>query len=179
VSLASRLKIKKTLFSAEQIQARVAEIAKKIRSDYDGKDLHIVCVLENGFMFMSDLVRHLGDNVICQFVRPQQRESMQGKISTIQIHFGPEVDVRGKNVLLLEGIIQSGVTSEFLSRNLLSRGAASVAVAAFLDKHSERRVSLRPEYYGFLLDESYAVGYGLGAPEFGRNLPYVAVLEKE
>ena len=65
-----RLKIKKTLFTAEQIQARVAELAKKIRSDYANKDLHVVCVLENGFMFMSDLVRQLGDNVICQFVRP-------------------------------------------------------------------------------------------------------------
>ena len=89
------------------------------------------------------------------------------------------MEARGKDVLLLEGVIQSGVTTEFLSRNLLSRGAASVAVAAFLDKHSERRISLRPEYYGFLLDESYAVGYGLGAPQFGRNLPYVAVLDQE
>lgn len=165
-------KIKKTLFTAEQIHKRVGEIAKQVSKDYAGKSLNVVCVLENGFMFMSDIVRQIDVPVICQFVRPEMKQGA----GTIEIYFTPEVEVVGRHILLIEALVQSGVTSEFLIRNFTSRGAATVKLAALLDKQSERRVSLNPDYFGFLLDESYVVGYGLGAPQVGRNLPYIAAL---
>lgn len=172
-------KIRKTLFTAEQLQKRVAEIARQVSKDYEGKDLNVVCVLENAFMFMSDLVRHLDRPVICQFVRPESKDTLKGTTATTEIFFTPEVEVVGKHILLLEALVQTGVTSEFLIRNFTSRGAATVRLAALLDKQSERKVSLTPDYLGFLLDESYVVGYGLGAPQVGRNLPYIGALNQE
>ena len=174
----SQPKIKKTIFTAEQIQKRVAELARQISGDYADKQLIVVCVLENGFMFMADLVRQIDVPHICQFVRPDVRDIVQSGTQTTEIFFGPESKVDGRHVLIVEALVQSGVTSDFLARNFASRGAASVKLAALLDKHSERRVSLQPDYFGFLLNENYVVGYGLGAPDFGRNLPYVAVLDK-
>jgi hypoxanthine phosphoribosyltransferase len=172
-------KIKKTLFSAEQIQKRVAEIARQVSKDYQDKSLNVVCVLENGFMFMADIVRQLEIPVICQFVRPEFKDTLKGSTATTEIFFTPEVEVTGRNILLIEALVQTGVTSEFLIRNFTSRGAATVKLAALLDKQSERKVSLTPDYLGFLLDEQYVVGYGLGAPQLGRNLPFIGSLARD
>ena len=162
------------LLTAEQIQNRVREMAAQISHDYSGKTVTAVAVLENGFMFMSDLVRQLHVPVLCHFIKPHLNQKPRGSSSATEIFYSPQIDVRGQQVLLIEGLIQSGVTSEFLLQTLRVRGAASVKLAAFLDKSSARRVSLQPDYFGFILDESYVVGYGLGAPHFGRNLPYIA-----
>ena len=162
----------KILVTTEQIQKRVKEIARQISEDYRGKAIHAVSVLENGFMFTADLVRSIDLPVVCLFIKPEQNE--EG--NNVNIFFTPELDVKDQHVILIEALVQSGVTSEFLMRNLLGRGAASVKLVTFLDKQSERRVSLQPDYFGFLIDESYVVGYGLGAPQVGRNLPYIAAM---
>jgi len=172
------VKIARVLYTTEQIQARVTELSQQISRDYERHDLHMVGVLENGFIFMADLVRQLTIPVVCQFVRPELKETVQQRTTTTEIFFGPEVDVRGKDVLLVEALVQSGITSEFLIRNFTTRGAASVKLCALLDKQAERRIHLQPEYYGFLCDESFVVGYGLGAPHHGRNLPYIGQLQR-
>lgn len=159
------------LLQPEQIQKRVQEMARQISADYQGRTILAVCVLENGFIFLADLVRELEVPVICQFVKPEFKDSNS---SMTEIFFSPETDVQGQHVLLVETLVQSGVTSEFLMRHLAGRGAASVKMAALLDKQSARRVSLQPDYFGFLMNESFVVGYGLGAPQVGRNLPYIA-----
>jgi hypoxanthine phosphoribosyltransferase len=161
----------RVLLSAEQIRKRVQEMARQISRDFDGKTLHAVGVMENGFIFMADLVRELTVPVVCQFVKAEFDDSNP---STTQIFFSPEIDVKGQHVLLVEALVQSGVTSEFLLRNLVGRGAASVKLAVLLDKQSARRVSLQPDYFGFLMNENFVVGYGLGERHFGRNLPYIA-----
>jgi hypoxanthine phosphoribosyltransferase len=160
----------KVLISEEQIDKRVREIARQISEDFRGRTIYAVCVLENAFMFMADLVRAIDVPVVCQFVKPEFREMPQG----MEIFFSPEVEVTGADVLLIEALVQTGVTSEFLMRNLYGRGAKSVKLVAMLDKQSARRVSLQPDYFGFLIEEAFVVGYGLGAPDLGRNLPYVA-----
>ena len=159
------------LLSAEQIKKRVQEMARQISNDFRGKTVHVVGVMENGFIFMADLVRELELNVVCQFVRAQAKEANS---STTEIFFSPELDVKGQHVLLVEALVQSGLTTEFLIRNLVGRGAASVKLAVLLDKQSARRVSLQPDYFGFLMNESFIVGYGLGDQHLGRNLPYIA-----
>jgi hypoxanthine phosphoribosyltransferase len=164
----------KILLTAEQIQNRVREMAAQISHDYSGKTVTAVAVLENGFMFMSDLVRQLHVPVLCHFIKPHLNQKPQGTSSATEIFYSPQIDVKGQQVLLVEGLVQSGVTSDFLLQNMRARGAASVKLATFLDKSSARRVALQPDYFGFILDESYVVGYGLGAPQLGRNLPYVA-----
>jgi hypoxanthine phosphoribosyltransferase len=159
------------LLSADQIKKRVQEMARRISSDYRGKTVHVVGVMENGFVFMADLVRELDLDVVCQFVKA---ESTEASSTTTEIFFSPELDVQGQHVLLVEALVQSGLTSEFLIRNLVGRGAANVKLAVLLDKQSARRVSLQPDYFGFLMNESFVVGYGLGERHFGRNLPYIA-----
>ncbi len=93
----------------------------------------------------------------------------------LEILFSHELDLRGKDVLLVEGLVHSGVTSEFLLNDFRARGAASVKLATLLDRQSARRVQLQPDYFGFLVDETFVFGYGLGSPEqTNRNLPYLA-----
>jgi hypoxanthine phosphoribosyltransferase len=161
----------RVILSADQIRKRVQEIARQISRDYQGRSLHVVAVMENGFIFMADLVRELDIPVICQFVKGEFHDQHP---STTEIFYSPEVEVAGKDVLLVEALIQSGLTSEFLIRNLISRGASSVKLAVLLDKQAARRVSLQPDYFGFLLNDSFVVGYGLGDRHSGRHLPYIA-----
>ena len=166
------------ILTTEQIQRRVVDIARQINTDYAGKTLYAVGVLEDGFIFMADLVRQLDIPVICQFVKPETREVQHSEVSTTEIFFSPEVDVRGGDVLLIQGLLQSGITTEFLMRNLSARGAATVKVATLLDRQTGRRVMLQPDYFGFLVDESFVFGYGLGTNKMGRNLPYIATTKE-
>jgi hypoxanthine phosphoribosyltransferase len=165
----------RVLLSADQIAKRVREMARQISADFTGKTVYVVCILENGFMFMADLVRELEVPAVCQFVKPEFTEAN----NTTEIFFSPEVDVQGQDVLLVEALVQSGITSEFLIRNLHGRGARSVKLAALLDKQTARRVPLQPDYFGFLMSESFVVGYGLGNPHLGRNLPYISARAEE
>ncbi len=161
----------RVLLSSEQIKKRVQEMARQISADFHDKTLHVVGVMENGFIFTADLVRELTVPVVCLFVKPELKQADSG---ATEIFFSPEIDVTGQHVLLVEVLVQSGVTTEFLIRNLIGRGAASVKLAVLLDKQSARRLSLQPDYFGFLMNESFVVGYGLGERLFGRNLPYIA-----
>jgi hypoxanthine phosphoribosyltransferase len=161
----------RVLLTAEQIKQRVQEMARQIARDFDGRTLYLVAVMENSFVFMADLVRELDIPVVCQFVTGTFKEASP---STTEIFYSPEIDVNGQHVLLVEAVIQSGHTSDFLLRNLLARGAASVKLAVLLDKQASRRVSLQPDYFGFLMNENFVVGYGLGDPHIGRNMPHIA-----
>ncbi|HZQ91452.1 MAG TPA: phosphoribosyltransferase family protein [Terriglobales bacterium] len=165
------------LLSAEQIQKRVQELARQISETYRGKTLHAVCVLDDAFVFMADLVRALDVPVVCQFVKPKLTEKSKDSGIHREIFFSPEIDVRGQHVLLVEVVVMSGITAEFLMRNLVGRGAATVKLCTLLDKQVSRRVSLQPDFFGFQVEEGFVVGYGLGAPHLGRNLPYVGVLK--
>ena len=164
------------VISAEQIQKRVRELARQISDDYQGKTLHALALLENSFIFMADLVRALEVPVVCTFVKPRYRKQQAtGASEILEILFSHELDIHGKDVLLVEGLVHSGVTSEFLMNDLRARGAASVKLVTLLDRQSARRVQLQPDYFGFLVDEAYLVGYGLGSPEqINRNLAYLA-----
>ena len=165
--------IARPVISAEQIQKRVREIARQISQDYLGKTVHALGILENGFMFLADLVRAMEVPVVCQFIKPRYRDDGSG---VMEIFFSHELDIAGQHVLLIEGVLHSGVTTEFLMNDLRVRGAASVKVATLLDRQAARRVQLQPDYFGFLVDRAFLMGYGLGSPQqTDRNLPYLAV----
>lgn len=167
----------KPMINAEQIHKRVREMGRQISDDYRGKTVHALAVLENGFMFMSDLVRALDVPVLCEFVKPLYRDRIHGTSTSKEIFFSPEIEVRGHHVLLVEGLVHSGVTTDFLMNGLRSRGAASVRLATLLDRQSARRVALQPDYFGFLVDDKFLVGYGLGNPLLERNLPFLAAVQ--
>lgn len=165
------------VISTEQIQKRIKELARQISDDYQGETVQVLAVLENAFMFLADLVRVLEMPVVCQFIKPKYSRSQGTSASDVmEIFFSHEPDIRGQHILLVEGLVHSGVTSEFLMSDLRARGAASVKLVTLLDRQSARRVSLQPDYFGFLVDDTFLVGYGLGASEqTNRNLPYLAV----
>ena len=165
----------RTVIPAEQIQKRVREIGRQISDDYRGRTIHLLALLENGFIFMADLVRALDVPVICQFIKPRYHEDKgDGASGILEIFFSHQSDIRDQHVLVVEGLVHSGITTEFLMSDLKARGAASVKLATLLDRQSARRVQLQPDYFGFLVDEAFLVGYGLGSPEqTNRNLPYV------
>lgn len=163
------------VISADQIQKRVRELGRQISDDYRGQTMVALGILENSFLFMADLVRMVDVPVVCAFIKPSYNQIKQGESPLLEILFSHELAIAGKHVLLVEGLVHSGVTTEFLMNDLRGRGAASVKLVTLLDRQSARRVSLQPDYFGFLVDEAYLCGYGLGNPEqTGRNLPYVA-----
>lgn len=170
------------VITEEQIQRRVKEMARQISDDYQGKNLHVLGVLENSFVFMADLIRSLEVPLICQFIKPHYAERLynqDGHAPLVEIFFSHEVDLRDHHVLLIERVLHSGVTAEFLMSNLRGRGVASVKLATFLDRQAARRVALQPDYFGYLVDEHFFVGYGMASPaQEHRNLPYVAAWHK-
>jgi hypoxanthine phosphoribosyltransferase len=173
---APRVETLRPIITTDQIQKRIKELGRQISDDYKGQTVQMLAVLENAFMFLADLVRSLEVPVVCQFIKPKYTQPASGAAhDAMEIFFSHEPDIRGQHILLVEGLVHSGVTSEFLMNDLRSRGAASVKLVTLLDRQSARRVSLQPDYFGFLVDETFLVGYGLGAVEqTNRNLPYLA-----
>jgi len=173
---AERVEPLRQVISSEQIQKRVKELGRQISDDYEGQTIQVLAVLENAFMFLADLVRALDVPVVCQFIKPQYKRTRSGFADEVtEIFFSHKPDIQGQHILLVEGLVHSGVTSEFLMSDLRARGAASVKLVTLLDRQSARRVQLQPDYFGFLVDDTFLVGYGLGAVEqTNRNLPYLA-----
>jgi hypoxanthine phosphoribosyltransferase len=166
----------RVVISVDQLQKRVRELALQISHDYRGNTVHCLAMLENGFIFMADLVRAMDVPLVCQFIKPRYRHHLEGKPEGfMEIFFSHDANIKGQHVLLIEGIIHSGVTTDFLVNDLKSRGAASVKVVTLLDRQTARRVPFQPDYFGFLVDEAFLVGYGLGSSEqTERNLACIA-----
>ena len=163
------------VISADQIQKRVRELGRQISDDYRGQTIVALGILENSFMFMADLVRAVDVPMVCTFIKPRYKQLNESQAPMLEIFFSHELPIAGKHVLLVEGLVHSGVTTEFLMSDLRARGAASVKLATLLDRQSSRRVPLQPDYFGFLVDDAYLCGYGLGGPEqTSRNLPHLA-----
>jgi hypoxanthine phosphoribosyltransferase len=171
----SRVEPLRQVIGAEQIQRRVKELGRQISDDYKGQTVQTLAMLENAFMFLADLVRAIEVPVVCQFIKPKYSRPQGAGADVMEIFFSHEPEIKGQHILLVEGLVHSGVTSEFLMSDLRSRGAASVKLVTLLDRQAARRVPLQPDYFGFLVDETFLVGYGLGAVEqTNRNLPYLA-----
>lgn len=164
----------------EQLEKRLRDLARQIEHDFQNRTVCVVGVLEDGFVFTADLIRNLDLALSCQFVKPDIREVSRGDHKTTEIFYSPEVQVSGADVLLVIGVLQSGLTTDFLVRNLLARGAHTVKVAALLDRQTGRKVLFQPDYVGFAADENYVFGYGLGTPDkLGRNLSYLATTREK
>jgi hypoxanthine phosphoribosyltransferase len=166
------------VYSQKQIQERVRELAKQIDRDYKGKTLHVVGILEECFIFMADLVRRLTIPVVCHFIKGEIRDTSLGETAHREIIYTPKVEAAGRDVLLVNGILQSGLTLDHLFSYILGQNPSSVRTASLIEKSGERRVDVPADYVGFKTREKYLVGYGLGYEKKYRNLPFVARLEK-
>jgi hypoxanthine phosphoribosyltransferase len=164
------------LLSAEQIQTRVGELARQIAADYHGQPLTIVGVLTGSLVFLADLVRRLDLPLRIGLI---QASSYRGAVTAPgELHVGPDLvpDVRGRHVLLLDDILDTGQTIGHLVRHLRDLGSLSVRVAVLLRKLGRQTVALEPDYSGFDIPDAFVVGYGLDYNDEYRNLPYIAVL---
>jgi len=164
----------KVVVEEKAIRQRVRELAKQINRDYAGKTLHVVGILEDGFVFMADLIRALKLPVVCSFVRLQVRDSKPGLVAMREILYIPPVDAAGKNILVIDGVLASGLTVDHLCRILLAQRPASLRTVVLIDKVAERKVEVPVDYTAFQLSGRFWVGYGLGHQGQFRNLPFLA-----
>ena len=158
-------------FSAARIATRVAELGRQISRACGGKRLDVVITLDRGFVFGADLIRHIDAPMVCHFVREDVRDVEQGGHTRREVAFGSGPDVKGRDVLLVDAVLESGVTQEFLLRRLGESQPRSLRLAVLLDKPEQRKVGLEPDYFGFrTASNGLWVGYGLAASNgMGRN----------
>jgi hypoxanthine phosphoribosyltransferase len=166
------------VYSEKQIQKRVREMARQMDRDYKGKTLLVVGILEDAFIFMADLVRSLTIPLVCQFMKAEIHDTSAGQTAVREIMYTPKVEATGRDVLLVNVILQSGLTLDYLHRYILGQEPNSVRTASLIEKSDERKVDVSTDYVGFRSKEKFLVGYGLGYQEKYRNLPFVARLAK-
>ena len=165
----------KPLFTREEIQRKIQELGARISTDYAEKDLLVVGVLKGAIFFMSDLLRSLKISVRMHFIHCTSSKGSH----PVQIISDMKEDIKGKDVLLVEDIMDSGVTIDYLKKMLIARGPDSLKVCVLLDKAERRKVQIEADYAGFRIPNKYVVGYGLDYKDRYRNLPYIAVLPME
>jgi len=171
--------IDRVLVDEQQIAAKVAEIAETISRDYAGKDPVLVAVLNGAVVFLSDLIRRLRIPVTIDFVKWSSYGDSTRSSGVVRILKDLDESIEGRHVLVVEDIIDTGLTLHYLLENLRSRAPASVKVVALLDKPSRRRVKVRIDYPGFDVPDAFVVGYGLDYAGRYRHLPYVGVLKPD
>jgi hypoxanthine phosphoribosyltransferase len=168
---ASGKALKGSAFSAARIAARVAVLGREITRAYQGRRLDVVVTLDRGFVFAADLIRQIDGLVVCHFVREDVRDVEHAGNPRREVFFGTRPELQGRDVLVVDAVIDSGVTQEFLVRRLGDSRPRSIRLAVLLDKPPKRRVGLEPDYFGFRSASNQVwVGYGLaGANGSGRN----------
>jgi hypoxanthine phosphoribosyltransferase len=167
----------KPLLTVEQIQKKVKELAAAISKDYKGKEILAVGILRGAFIFFSDIVRNVQVPMNIDFIIASSYIKTQSS-GEIKIHADLREDIKGKHVLLIEDIVDSGITLKFIQEMLLARKPASLKTCAFLDKKSRRKTELKLDYIGFEIPDYYIVGYGLDYDNKFRNLPYISVFKE-
>ena len=161
-----------------QIEKRVSELAAEIESDYSEKeDLLLICVLKGGYMFLADLSRGLNRPHELDFMGISSYGAGTTSSGAVQIIMDLKIPITDRNVLIVEDIIDSGRTLDYMRRNLLARGPASLRICSLLSKPARREVDVTVDYTGFEIPDEFVVGYGLDFAEEYRNLPYIAVLK--
>jgi len=165
------------LFSQESIQKRVRELACEISRDYDGSELLVVGVLKGAYIFMADLVRALTVSCRMDFIRVSSYGSQTESSGSVQITKDIEISMDGRNVLVVEDIVDTGLTLRYIVDIFTARNPKSIKVCAFLDKRKRRKIPFEADYVGFTMDDGFVVGYGLDYNEEYRYLPDVCTLE--
>ena len=166
-----------TLIESERLHERVAELGRRIDADYAGRDLVLVGVLKGALIFMADLMRALSVPCEIDLMAVSSYGSATESSGVVRILKDLDANISGRDVLIVEDIVDSGLTLQYLLRNLRARDPASLEVCALLTKPERRRVDLPIRYVGFEIPNRFAIGYGLDHGQRYRNLDYVAVLE--
>lgn len=165
------------LISEEDVDARVKELGEKISKDYEGKTVHLVCVLKGGTFFMCELAKRITVPVTLDFMSVSSYGNATKSSGVVRIIKDLDEPLKDKHVIVVEDIVDSGNTLSYLLSNLNDRGPASLALCTLLDKPSRRVKDVAVDYTGFEIPDEFVVGYGLDYCQKYRNLPYVGVVE--
>ena len=169
----------KVLFSEDAIQKRIKELADEMNKFYNGEEVYAICVLKGAVMFATDLVKHLDMPLKMEFIRLSSYAGgtvTTGKVNAVDISLP---DLNGKNVLIIEDIVDTGLTAKFLMNFMnLNFHTKSTKFCSLLDKKITRKTDIEPDYYGFDVDDRFVVGYGLDYEGYYRNLRYIGYVEK-
>ena len=168
----------KTLISSEELQKRIKEIGKQITEEYKNKEIEIICILRGAVYFATDLTKYIdSNNLIMEFMQVSSYGNMKETTGELKIKKDLDVNIEGKNVIIVEDIIDSGFTMLNLKKYLLSKNPETLKVCTLLDKKDRRKVEVEADYVGFEIPNKFVLGYGLDYEEYYRNLPYIAYSE--
>jgi hypoxanthine phosphoribosyltransferase len=166
------------LITEDEIQQRVKELADRLNEDYSGNSLDVICVLKGAMFFVADLARKLTMPVRIHFLHVTTYGSSTEATGTVNLHFSSvSEDLVNRNVLLIEDILDTGITLDYLLKQLKEENPFTLRTCVLLDKPSRRKVDVQADYVGFVIDDNFVIGYGLDYQELGRNLTYIAVLD--
>ena len=166
-----------TLIAEEALQARIVELAAKVSEDYAGREPLVIGVLKGAVFFIADLLRHLTVPCELDFMAVSSYGSSTHSSGVVRILKDLDIPIAGRHVLVVEDVIDSGLTLSYLMKNLASRQPASLEICTLLTKPGHKRLNIPIRYIGFELPDAFVIGYGLDYAERYRNLPYIAVLE--
>ena len=169
--------VERVVVSEEQLQNRIRELGKEISADYEGRPPLLVGVLKGAFVFMADLARTIDLDIEFDFMAVASYGAATKSSGVVRIVKDLDADLTNRHVLVVEDIVDSGLTLAYLKRNLLARNPATLEVCALLVKEGLQREDLALKYVGFTIPPDFVIGYGLDASEKHRNLPYIGVLE--
>ncbi len=164
------------LISSERLQTRIDELAADINRDYTGLRPVLICVLKGAVFFMADIARRLDIELEMDFMAVSSYGSSTDSSGVVRILKDLDMDIEGRHVLIVEDVIDSGLTLKYLTKNLNSRHPASLDIVTLLDKPGRRKARLPCRYVGFEIGDKFVVGYGLDLAEKYRNLPYIGIL---
>ena len=169
--------LQRIMYSKEQLAERIAELGREISADYKGKQHLFVGILRGCIMFYADLLREVSVDCTMDFMC---LSSYSGTSSTGEVRTMLDLreSIKGRHVVIVEDIVDTGLTLDYLMQNLKSRGAASIEICCLLDKPANRKVEVHPKYVGFEIENEFVIGYGLDYDELYRNLPYIGVFKK-
>jgi hypoxanthine phosphoribosyltransferase len=169
--------IGKPFLTTRQIQAKVKELAEQISKDYAGKKILTVGILKGSFMFFSDIVRSIEVPLTLDFIIASSYVKSETS-GEVKIHYDIREDISDKHVLLIDDIVDTGITLNQIRERVLARGPLSLKICTFLDKKERREVDIPLEYVGYVIPNHYVVGYGLDYDNKYRNLPYISIFRK-
>ena len=167
----------KELINKQSIDKRLEELGKVISKDYEGKEITIVVTLKGAFITAANLSLNINGNIKFLFTKVSSYGNLKESSGKVVMQYDIDSDLSGKDILIVEDIIDSGYTLKFLKEEYQKRNANSVKIFALLDKPSRRQVDLTPDYYGFIVEDKFIVGYGMDDDEKYRNLPYIGYID--
>ncbi len=171
--------IEKILITESEIQEKIKQLGEQISRDYKGKNPVLICILKGGIVFLSDLMRNISTPVELDFMSLSSYGDSTKSSGVVKIKKDIDVDITNRDVIIIEDIVDSGLTLKYLNEYFKHHNSASIKICALLDKPNAHQIDIKIDYLGFEVGNEFVVGYGLDYSQKYRNLPYIGILKKE